>query len=165
METADHENIEKFRDMVDDVDIAILSTYNGKEIKSRPMATTEIDKEGNIWFITDEYSGKVDDVESEHKVSVSYSNPTHNTYVVVNGSAAVITDRDKIEKLFNSAVRAFFPKGIDDPSLALLKIKPYEIEYWTNHHDEGMLRFMGILGSSPVADDELHHGEHGKINL
>ncbi|WP_207423364.1 pyridoxamine 5'-phosphate oxidase family protein [Desertivirga brevis] len=165
METARHENIEKFRDMVDNLDIAILSTYNGTEIKSRPMATTEVDNEGNIWFFTDEYSGKVDDVESEHKVSISYSDSTTSTYVVVNGSATVVTDRAKMEKLFNSTVKAFFPKGVVDPRLALLKIKPYDIEYWTNHHDEGMLRFMGILGSSPVADDELHHGEHGKINL
>ncbi|WP_207534075.1 pyridoxamine 5'-phosphate oxidase family protein [Desertivirga arenae] len=165
METTYYENIKKFRELIDGIDIAILSTYNGNEIKARPMATTEVDEDGNIWFFTNEYSGKVDDVEAEHKVSVTYSNSTHNTYVVVSGNAIVVEDRIKMEKLFNSATRAFFPQGVDTPDLALLKVRPYEIEYWINQHDEGMLRFMGILGSSPVIDEELHHGEHGKIKL
>lgn len=165
METGYRQHIDKLRELIEDVDIAILSTYNGSEIKSRPMATTEVDEEGNIWFFTNEFSEKVDEVESEHKVGLSYAHPGKNTYVVINGRASVVRDKTKMAHLFNSKAKSFFPKGIDDPSLALLKIKPYEAEYWTNHQDEGMLRFMGILGSSPIADEELHHGEHGKINL
>jgi general stress protein 26 len=165
METGYRQHIDKLRELIEDIDVAILSTQNGSEIKSRPMASTEVDKEGNIWFFTDEYSEKVSEVESEHKVCLSYSHPGRNTYVVINGKASLVRDKTKMEALFSSKVKSFFPKGIDDLSLALLKVKPYEAEYWTNHQDEGMLRFMGILGSSPVADEELHHGEHGKINL
>ena len=165
METGYRQHIDKLRELIEDIAIAILSTHNGTEIRSRPMATTEIDKDGNIWFFTDEFSEKVSEVESAHKVCLSYSHPGRNTYVVINGMASLVKDKAKMEHLFNSTVKSFFPKGLDDPSLALLRVKPYEAEYWTNHQDEGMLRFMGILGSSPVADEELHHGEHGKINL
>jgi len=166
METTSKENIERLKELIDDVDIAILSTYSGSEIKSRPMAATDVDDDGSIWFFTDEYSQKVEEVQTEHKVFISYSHPERNTYVVINGNAQVVTDKSKMSRLFNSTVKSFFPKGLDDPSLALLKVKPYQVEYWTNHHEEGMLRFMGILGSSPVADEELHQSsEHGKINF
>jgi len=165
METTYHEHIEKLKGLIEDVEVAMLSTYTGSEIKSRPMATTKVGHDGNIWFFTDGYSPKVDELEQEHKVCLTYSDPEKSTYVVINGLATVVADRTKMEELFNSNVKTFFPGGLDEPGLVLLKVRPHEAEYWTNHHDEGMLRFMGILGSSPIADDELHHGEHGKINL
>lgn len=165
METTANKNIAKLKSLIEDVEIAILSTLDGEEIISRPMATSEVDDEGNIWFFTNEYSGKVADVMSEPKVNVSYSHPGRHTYVTINGYASVVQDRVKMEQLFSPTIKVFFPQGLNDPKLTLLKVKPYQAEYWENHSVDGMLRFMGILGSSPIADEELHHGEHGKISL
>ncbi len=165
METTANKNIAKLKNLIGDVEIAILSTLDGEEIISRPMATSEVDDEGNIWFFTNEYSGKVGDVINEPKVNVSYSHPGRHTYVTINGYASVVHDRAKMEQLFNPTIKIFFPQGLNDPKLTLLKVRPYQAEYWENHSVDGMLRFMGILGSSPIADEELHHGEHGKISL
>ena len=159
------QNIEKMRELIHGIEIAMLSTLHDEEIKTRPMATTEVDQEGNIWFFTDEFSEKVRDLEQRHKVCVSYSHPGKDSYVTVNGFAEVVDDKGKMASLFSPMVKRFFPGGIDDPRLSLLKIKPYQMEYWESHSEDGMLRFMGVLGSSPVADVELHHGEHGKINF
>ncbi|WP_207425477.1 pyridoxamine 5'-phosphate oxidase family protein [Pedobacter sp. SYSU D00535] len=165
MESSHRDSIQKLKDLIHEVDIAMLCTLNGDEVRSRPMATLEIDDEGFIWFFTNEYSGKVGEVEEQHKVNVIYSHPGKQTYVSVNGYAVVVNDRSKMEQLYTPTVNRFFSEGLDDPKLALLKIKPYQAEYWESHAEEGMVRFMGILGSSPVADEELHHSEHGKLNL
>lgn len=165
METTHRDSIRKLKDLIGDIDVAMLCTLNGDVIRSRPMATLEVDDQGCIWFFTDEYSGKVEEARQQQKVCVNYSHPGRHIYVSVNAFAEVVNDRDKMKKLYTPAVKAFFPKGLDDPKLALLKIKPYEAEYWESDSEGGMVRFMGILGSSPVADEELHHSEHGKLNL
>ncbi|WP_256012492.1 pyridoxamine 5'-phosphate oxidase family protein [Desertivirga xinjiangensis] len=159
------DNIEKMKELIQGIEIAMLSTLHEDEIKTRPMATTEVDQEGNIWFFTDEYSEKVSDLQERHKVCLSYSHPGKDSYVTVNGYAEVVNDKDKMIALFSPVVKRFFPGGIDDPRLSLLKIIPYQMEYWESHSEDGMLHFMGVLGSSPIADEDLHHDEHGKISF
>ena len=165
METTHQNSIKKLKSLIDDIEIAMLCTLNGDEIRARPMATLKIDDDGSIWFFTDEFSGKVEEAQAQHKVCLSYAHPGKHTYVSVNGYAEVVNNRTRMEDLYTPMVKVFFPRGLEDPKLTLLKIKPYEAEYWESDGEGGMVRFMGILGSSPIADDELHHSEHGKLNL
>jgi len=163
METSHHEGIQKLRSFIDRGDVAILSTIHEDHIRSRPMATSDIDDEGNIWFFTNEYSPKVDQLNQNKNINLCYSDHDNNTYVCVNGTASVSTDHDKMKKLFNPMVKAFFPQGLSDPKLALLKVTPQHAEYWDSHSNM-MVRFMGILGSA-LTDERYIHGDHGEINL
>lgn len=163
METTHQDGLKKLKSFIDNGDIAMLCTIHGDHIHSRPMATADIDSEGNIWFFTNEYSPKVDQVEDNHHITLCYTDHGNSTYVCVTGIGTVEQDKAKMKELYNPMVKAFFPKGLDDPKLALLKVKAQHAEYWDSSSSM-MVRFMGILGSA-LTDQKYTQGKHGEIDL
>lgn len=114
-----------------DIDIAMITTVTPDgALRSRPMATREINDDGEIWFFTSDDSGKVDDLAQEHAVNVSYAEPKKQRYVSVTGSATITRDRERAKELWSPVLKAWFPGGIDDPHLALLCVRIETAEYW-----------------------------------
>jgi general stress protein 26 len=162
METQES-GLDKLKGFVNAGDIAMLCTLQEEEIHSRPMATSDIDEAGNIWFFTNGYAPKVDEVQNNQNITLCYSDHNDSTYVCIKGTGSLVTDRSKMEELFNPMVKAFFPKGLDDPRLALLKVEPKQAEYWDSP-SSSMVRFMGMLGAA-VTGKKYSGGDHGKIDL
>ena len=48
----------------------------------------------------------------------------------MSGTARLVHDREKAEQLWRPLYKAWFPKGIDDPDLALLCVHVDRAEYW-----------------------------------
>jgi len=165
MDTASKaEQIKFLKDKVEDVRIAMLVTVNANhEIHSRPMGTAKLDEEGNIWFFTNEYSSKVDEISHENKVVVTYSNPSNNTYLSIKGTASIVDDRGKMKKLWNPIIKAFFPDGIDDPKLTLLKVDTEEAEYWDSNSSKMVVGFQMLKAA--ITGERYDQGDHGKIQL
>src|SRR3954447_23935140 len=125
------EAIKKLTDLVEEVKVCMFATIQEDDsLYSRPMQTVQIDENGSLWFFTNEYSAKVDDVSKDNTVYLMYSHPGQNTYVHIKGKGSIIRDKGKIEELWSPVVKAWFPKGIDDPALALLKVDTSEASYW-----------------------------------
>ena len=60
----------------------------------------------------------------------SYAQPDKNRYVSVSGIAYIVRDQRKNQELWNPIYKTWFPKGLDDPELALLRIAVQSAEYW-----------------------------------
>jgi general stress protein 26 len=126
------QTIEYLKNKVKHVRTAMLTTYtNANGLRCRPVGTTDIDNFGNIWFFTNEYSPREKEMFSD-TVSVTYSHPGNDTYVSVRGEAELINDRQKMKEVWNPFARIFFPNGLNDPKLRLIRIKPTNAEYWDN---------------------------------
>ena len=106
------------------------------------MATQETDFEGKLWFLTHRDSPKTDEIEREQQVNVSYSNPDDQRYVSISGTATVSRDRKLIHELWRPALKAWFPKGADDPAIAVITIRAEEAEYW----DSPSSMFVKVAG-------------------
>lgn len=155
---------EDFKEMVKDIRIALLCTITPEgRIHSRPMGTSDVDEKGNIWFFTNESSQKINEVEDNSNVSVCYSDPGDNTYVCVMGTAQIVHDRKKIDKLWNPALKIWFPEGKEDPELVLIKIDPLSAEYWDSSSSKMVVLFN--MAKALVTGKEYGEGEYGKINL
>ena len=63
-------------------------------------------------------------------MNVAFSNPKSQTYVSLSGRAELVRDRAKLEELWKPELKAWFPKGLDEPDIALLRINPDQGEYW-----------------------------------
>ncbi len=163
MENTSQENLKKIKELVEEVKIAMLCTTNENKFRSRPMSTAQFDDNGNIWFFTNEYSGKADEIDENHQVCLAYSSPSKNTYVSITGTATVVTDWAKIKELYNPAIKAWFPEGLDDPRLALLKIKPEEAEYWDSSSSKMVMLFG--MAKAIVKGEKFDAGDHGRVNL
>ena len=127
------QNLQKLRKLIKGIKFAMLTTAdeNGN-LRSRPMATQEADAEGDLWFFTRLDTAKVEEARKDEHVNVSYSQPDEHRYVSVSGLAQIVRDPEKMRELWNPAYKAFFPEGLDDPQIALMRVMVYEAEYWTS---------------------------------
>lgn len=123
--------LEKLRDKIKDIRIAMLTTLEQDgEFHTRPMATHEMDEDGTMWFFTYDNSNKVAEVEEDRRVSVAFADPGSEVYVATKGTAEVVKDRAKIDELWSDVLKTWFPNGKDDPHIALLKVRIHAGEYW-----------------------------------
>ncbi len=163
MQETRQESIEKLKGLTEKIDFAMLTTIAGGKFRSRPMSTQEFDEQGNLWFFTSDETHKVDEIEADNRVSVAYSQPDDNVYVSVFGHAAIVKDRAKIEELWSPILKAWFPEGLDDPTLCLLKITVAEAEYWDSPNSK-LVQIAGFV-KALVTGKSADGGEYGKINL
>lgn len=158
------ENIEHLRGLIDKSKTAMLTTFTvNNGFHSRPMATAQVDVEGNLWFFTNEFSSKVVEISHDNKVNVTYSNSSATTYISINGTAQVVDDRAKMQELWDPFIEAFFKDGIDDPKLTLLKVDMTDAEYWDSSAGAVGLAFKWL--KSVITGTKFEPGEHEKVDL
>ena len=157
------ESIQKLKEMLEGIDFAMLTTIAGGKFRSRPMSTQEMDENGNLWFFTSDQTHKIDEIQADPRVSVAYSDPNDQTYVSVFGRAETSKDKAKMEELWSPILKAWFPEGLDDPCLALLKISIEEVEYWDSPNSK-LVQLAGFV-KAMVTGQQAEGGDYGKINL
>jgi general stress protein 26 len=124
-------NIKKLAEIIRDMKFAMLTTVDPDgSVRSRPMATQEQEFDGDLWFFTSRVSGKIDSIKNDKHVNVVYANPDEQRYVSISGRAEINSDRNKIKELWSPAVKAWFPKGVDDPEICLIRVRVETAEYW-----------------------------------
>lgn len=124
-------SLAKLKSLIDGIPIASLVTVEADgSLRSRPMATQEIDADAELWFFTRDFSGKVGDALLHPQVCVTYAAPEKQSYVSVSGTAEVVTDPAKLAELWKPSLKAWFPRGLEEPDLALLRIDIVTAEYW-----------------------------------
>lgn len=157
-------NIEILKTKIEEVRICLFTTLSQKdEFSSRPMATAKVEEDGSIWFFTNEYSLKSKEISKENEVTLGYSNPSDNTYITVNGKAELVDDRVRKEAYFSAPVKAWFPDGVDDPRLILIKVTPAAAEYWDGSSSKVVVVYNML--KAIVTGEEYEGGQHDKINF
>ncbi|MBW4539196.1 MAG: pyridoxamine 5'-phosphate oxidase family protein [Myxacorys chilensis ATA2-1-KO14] len=159
------EQLKKLRDLVKDIEYCMLTTVNPDgSLHSRPMATNrEIEENGDLWFFTYASSYKVDEVNQNHHVNVSFAAPDKQTYVAMSGQAELIQDKQKIEELWVPDLKAWFPNGVNEPDIALLKVSVEKAEYWDS--PAGVVaKTIGFIKAATTGEP-ASSGDNQKINL
>ena len=156
--------LEKFKELINEIKTCILitKTDTGK-LRGRPMATAHIDEDGSIWFFTNEYSGKVEEISHQDEILLSYSFPSKNSYVVLSAKATLSDDREKMKQLWNPLMKAWFPEGLNDPKILLVKADPEEAEYWDSSSNKIVILFNMLKAA--LTGKKYDEGEHGKISV
>ena len=149
-------------DKIKDVRVAMMTTSEDDDsLRSRPMYTQQVGFDGELWFFTADDSGKVEEISREHQVNLSYAEPKNSRYVSVSGVADLVKDRSKIEELWSPMLKAWFKDGLDDPHLALLRVRITEAEFWDDTSNK-MSQFVGMVKAA-VTGDTYTGTEHGVV--
>ena len=158
--------IKKLGGMIKDVKFAMLTTIaEDGTLRSRPMATQQQEFDGSLWFFTRADSDKVHQAEHDDHVNVAYSNPDDQQYVSVNGRAELVRDKAKIEQLWNPIYKAWFPKGLEDPELALIRVRVEGAEYWDTPNGK-MVQLIGFVKAVVTGEPyKASKDEHDKVSL
>ncbi len=157
------ESLRKLWSMMMDIKVAMLTTaMKDGTLRSRPMMSQNTEFDGDLWFFTGKSSPKVDEIERSSLVNVSYANPSDNVFISLSGPAEFVEDRGIIESLWNPAYQAWFPKGLDDPELALLKVHIEQAEYWDAPQGK-MVGMFGFFKALATGDRSSDTGENKKL--
>lgn len=132
----------KIKELVEDIKTCMFTTTDEQcNVYSRPMFTVKIDNECQLWFFTKELSEKVKDLSTGKNVTLVFSHPGKNAYMNIYGNCEVVHDTNKMKELWQPALKAWFPKGVEDPELCLLKVVINEAFYWDNSSNDMICLF------------------------
>lgn len=156
------EAVAKLRDLIKGIDIAMLTTVDTSDgtLRSRPMSTNgDVEFDGDLWFFTRASSHKVEEIERSPQVNASFAQPNKQNYVSMSGTAALVTDRDKMKELWKPQLKAWFPEGTGDADMALLKVTVVKAEYWDAPsslliHAYGLVKAT-LTGQSPSGGEDV----------
>ena len=163
MQDKRQESIGKLNELINDIQFVMLTTMDGGVLRSRPMQTQEFEFDGDLWFFTSLKTHKTEEIERDNRVNVAYAAPDDNTYVSVSGTASIVQDKAKIEELWNPILKAWFPEGLDDPNLCLLKVSVEQAEYWDSPSST-IVQIAGFV-KALVTGQSAKGGENEKITL
>lgn len=158
-------NASKLFELIDDVGVCMMTTAEPDgSLHSRPMHSMEADEHGNLWFFTKLQSPKVAEISKDRQVNLAYSNPNKQHYVSIAGVAEVVRDKAKIDEKWSEPMRAWFPDGKDDPTIALIRVKPVRGEYWDSPSST-LVHLYGYVKASLTGKMPTDITEQQKVNL
>ena len=158
----EREKIEKLRELIKDMKFAMLTTVDEDgSLRSRPMTTQEAEFDGDLWFFTSLTMGTAIEIQLNNRVNVNYASG-HDRFVSVSGTATLVDNRAKMHEMWSPIYKAFFPGGLDDPNLRLIKVDVHKAEYWDT---PGGLIATVIGFAKGLAGQEPDMGENEAIKL
>lgn len=152
--------VEKIRELAEKK-ICMLITYQDDQMISRPMATSSVDEDGNLWFFSQKSSRKNEQISHGHHVDLIYMDSGKNHYLVLNGDATIVTDKEKAREIWSPIDKAWFEEGVDDPELSLIKVSPTEGHYWDTKN--GKLLTMINIAIAALTGKEMNEGVEGDV--
>ena len=156
------EGLKKIAELIDGIRIAMLNTV-GEDgtISSRPMAVQDEPFYGSLWFLTNIRSDKIGEIAGDRHVTLTFAEPKDSKYITLKGRATYNQDKAKIHELWNSMYKAWFPKGEDDPDIAVLRVDVSEADYWEANSSR-MVMGMKYLAAAATGGS-VSVGESGHV--
>jgi general stress protein 26 len=124
--------MQKIHDLIEKFDTAMLVTHgrDGFE-RARPMAIAHVEPNGSIWFFTGRVSEKVREILVDDEVLLVMQKD-HSLYLSLSGHATLVDNSAKAAELWREAYKTWFPGGVNDPNLLLVRVSANLVEYWDN---------------------------------
>ena len=159
------DSIKLFKDMMADSRVCMFITQDktSNYITGRPMAINQIDGQGTVWFYSKKSTLKIAEIEQDREVSLAVVNERKNTYLMISGTSVLVEDKDQILQSWSPIMKAWFPDGVDDPDLIIIKVLPREANYWDSSSNK-MVQLVGMV-KAVITGEEYHPGSEGRLKL
>lgn len=157
------EGLGKLWPMIRSIRVAMLTTWDGDHLRSRPMHAHIDEATGELCFFTRLDSGKTREARRYDEVNVAFADNTGKTWVSVSGRARIDLDDDSVRKFWSPMAAAWFPEGLDDPELALLRVEPEAAEYWDV--EASAMRYFWEVSKANLTGEPPAIGQSGRIEL
>jgi general stress protein 26 len=159
--------VAKFRELLPSFRTAMLVTHalDGADPHARPMGLVGDPAifGGSLWFFSDDRSRKIAEITRQPRASLVLQSDGDHAYLHVLGWAAVVDDRVRKRELYTPILRTWFPDGLDDPHLTLIRVDVERAEYWDS--PGGMLQVLGAFTRAVVTGEPGQGGEQGTLEL
>ena len=154
-------DLKKLRRLIKGARVAMLTTVvPDGTLRSRPMATLKAPFEGDVWFFTRATAPKADEIRDNDHVNVSFSDGEDNRYLSISGTASLVRDKERLERLWSGRLKNWFPDGKKDPDLALLRVRVDRAEFW-DKKTAAMVHLGGLVKSTLGGDPTVENRKSG----
>lgn len=158
------EALAKLRKLLAEFPIASMETVANGDVTARPIGIVgDSAFDGTLWFITDKRSRKVAAIESGATTTLLFQNDQNGDYLQITGRASVVEDRPRLEQCYTTLQRTWFPKGLDDPDITLVRFAADGGNYWDGH--DSYLRLGVAFAKSIVTGEPGKSGNAGVARL
>lgn len=160
-------SLARIHELLADFDTAMLITQaHGQPLRARPMAIARVEADCRLWFFTGRDSAKVHEIQDNQEVLIVCQDE-HSRYVSLSGTAELSSNRGKARELWKESYQTWFPRGVEDPDLLLISVKPREAEYWDSQGFKGLRYvFEAAKAYATGTRPQIREGEqHGKVVL
>ena len=152
---------EKVHDLIRKTRIAMLTSSDADgRLVSKPMATQDVELDGDVWFIAERGSEKVRNVTARPQVNVAYAGSS--SWVSLSGTAAVIEDPAKLAELWNTFTDAWMEGGPENPDNVLIKVDASSAEYWDGPGSK-VTQVLNLVKSKVTG--ERFEGDNEQVDL
>ena len=157
--------LEKFYAAVENIEIAMMTTRRRDgHLRSRAMANQKQAAGADLWFVTAENSAKLEDIEHDAHINLSYYREKNSEWVSVSGIAAISRNRQTIRELYAPDWKMWFghdgdPRhGTDeDPRIVLIGVTVHAAEFLEVNKSRPVILYELVKGW--VTDTEPEIGE------
>ena len=129
--------ISKIADMMANIDFCMLTTQMvDGGLRSRPMSNNgEVEFDGDVWFFSGADTRKVEEIEADSSVQISYADTENFVFISMAGEAEIVTDASKKKELWMDELSRWFEDGPESDDVVLIKVTPSVVEYWSGNGD------------------------------
>jgi general stress protein 26 len=155
--------IKKMTDLIHEAKTGFFcTTGRDGQLDARPMNVLEVDKQGNLWFLSAADSHKNEEIQANPQVRMFFQGSPHAQFLHLEGVATVSRDKERIEELWNFVLKTWFTEGQDDPRITVIKLVPTHAYYWDNKHGAAIAGVKMLIGAAigKTLDDSIE----GNIN-
>ena len=126
---AEANQVAKLIELTKDIKITMFTTVDSEgHFVSRPMAQHLVEPDGDLWFFAERDSRVIEEITANPHVGLTLT--SNDTWISIDGEAAVVEDEGRKKELWSGWVEAWLPQGPTDPSVVLIKVDPHTAEYW-----------------------------------
>ncbi|MEP9365150.1 pyridoxamine 5'-phosphate oxidase family protein [Nocardioides sp. CN2-186] len=154
------DDAKKLAELIDDIPIAMLTTFGSEGPRSVPMARQEVEPSLELWFITARDTAHTRAIQQEPRVSLTFS--ARDSWVAAYGRAEVVDDTEKLRELWTTFAEAWLPGGPEDPNATLIRVDVESGEYWDTPGSKvaSLLSFV----KTKLTGDTLD-ADHGQVDV
>ncbi len=142
----------------------VTNVASGEELHARPLARLGDPAVfgGALWFFADDRSPKVHELAVDTRVCLFFQNDADVCYLQLDGTASLSTDRAKIRELYTPITKTWFPGGVDDPHLVLIRFDAATGSYWDR---AGAWQLASAFATALVTGKPGKSGRSGTLNF
>jgi general stress protein 26 len=125
----------KLRELLADFPVAFMVTVSDGNVRARPVGVVGNREEfdGTLWFITDRRSHKVAEISDGAQTTLLFQNDKDGSYAHMRGRATIVEDREQLAALYTTIQRTWFPDGLEDADMTLIRFDVDDADYWDGH--------------------------------
>lgn len=148
---------------IDDIGMAMMTTRRADgHLRSRAMAMQKAAPGADLWLVTREGTGKLDEIAADPHVNLSFFRSTNMEWISVSGLATVSRDRATIQALYAPDWSMWFDEEgdprhgtADDPRIVLIGITVHAAEFLSVDSPRPVLLFEMAKGWLTGTEPEL----------